>query len=381
MRIKSYFARTVEDAVDAARQELGPDAMLVNTQRAAPESRHLGDYEVVFALQTPSVETAGVAEEGSAAWPAGERISAEVAELKKELEHMRRAISRSGYNGAKPGELAPDQAGILAILASSEMPPDLARAVIEAAQLRLTALGMPLGRDAAAQRTSLEKAVVEEMEARFAVEPLLGRSQAPPRIVAMLGPAGAGKTTSLVKLAVNYGLACRRPALLVSMDTFRVGAAEQLRSYAAILGVGFHLADTVTALAQTIEEHRGKDLIFVDTPGLGFGEMDQCPGLDRFLATRGDIDTHLVLPASMKPADLERQIESFELFRPNRLLFTKLDETASFGPLFAAAASSSKPLSFFATGQRIPEDIEAASRTRLVELVLAGQAGRTLSAA
>ena len=111
------------------------------------------------------------------------------------------------------------------------------------------------------------------------------------------------------------------------MDTYRVAAADQLRSYAAILGVGFQMLETVAALAQAIEENRGKELIFIDTPGWlrrhGSGR-----GLAHFLSTRGDIDTHLVLPASMKAADLARWwMRSKSCGR--RLLFTKLDETSS----------------------------------------------------
>lgn len=184
---------------------------------------------------------------------------------------------------------------------------------------------------------------------------------------------GGGKTTTLVKLAVNYGLASRRPVLLLSMDTYRVAAADQLRSYAAILGVGFQVLETVTALAQTLEESRGKDLILIDTPGFSFGDMDAAAPLAQFLSSRSDIDRQLVLPSSMKPGDLTRVANAFDSFQPQRLLFTKLDETGSFGPILAEAARIGKPLSFFTTGQRIPEDLEVASRSRLIEMILAGR--------
>ena len=385
MRIKSYFAHAVEDAVDAARQELGPDAMLIDSRRAPPESRHLGEYEVVFGLHTAPVEAGNGASEAAspAEWIAGERLFGEVAELKKELEAMRRALARPAYAAAGiTSALAPNAAGALETLASSEMPPDLARAVVEGAERRLTSAHAAPERGAQhSDGAAFRRALAEELASRFTVQSALGCSDARPRVAALVGPPGSGKTTTLVKLAVNYGLACRRPTMLLSIDTYRVGAADQLRSYAAILGVGFQLLETVTALAQALEEHRGKDLLLIDTPGLGFGDLDHSSGLARFLGSRTDIDTHLVLPASMKSADLAQAADAFEVFRPRRLLFSKLDETGSFGPLFGEAERTSRPLSFFTTGQRIPEDIEAASQARLIDLVLAGQGARARSAA
>ena len=120
---------------------------------------------------------------------------------------------------------------------------------------------------------AFQRALRDEISSRFTADATLGRGPAQPRIVALVGPPGSGKTTTLVKLAVNYGLAARRPVLLLSMDTYRVAAADQLRSYAAILGVGFQLLETVSSLAQAIEENRGKELIFIDTPGLAYGDL------------------------------------------------------------------------------------------------------------
>jgi flagellar biosynthesis protein FlhF len=391
MKIKSYYSRTVEDAMAAARQEMGPDAMLVNSRKAPPEVRHLGEYEVVFAniagAVAPAEATLRLPGERSEAIPAlqapaGSRLSTEVAELKKELEGMRHAITRTAYAPAQWIGVSQDLSDAYATLTAAELSAELAREIVQAAGDRLNGHRLPPGRgtpggDAAA----FQRALTEEISSRFTTEGTLGRSPETPRIVALVGPPGSGKTTTLVKLAVNYGLAARRPVLLLSVDTHRVAAADQLRSYAAILGVGFQLLETVSSLAQTIEENRGKELIFIDTPGLAYGDLEDSESLGHFLATRGDIDTHLVLPASMKAADLSRMVDAFEVLRPRHLLFTKLDETRSYGPIFSEAARSGKPLSFFAAGQRIPEDLEAASPERVLELVLPGAGGRARSAA
>jgi flagellar biosynthesis protein FlhF len=262
------------------------------------------------------------------------------------------------------------------------VPAELAREIVQAAGDRVNGTHPPAGRTTQkADSPAFQRALTEEVASRFTADATLGRGPAQPRIAALVGPPGSGKTTTLVKLAVTYGLAARRPVLLLSMDTYRVAAADQLRSYAAILGVGFQLLETVSSLAQAIEENRGKELIFIDTPGLAYGDLEDSESLAHFLATRGDIDTHLVLPASMKAADLSRMVDAFEILRPRHLLFTKLDETGSYGPIFSEAARTGKPLSFFTTGQRIPEDLEAASPERVLDLVLQGAGGRARSAA
>jgi flagellar biosynthesis protein FlhF len=392
MKIKSYYCPTVEDAMAMARQELGSEAMLLNSRPTPPEARHLGEYEVVFATEMASGETVEAFQASpptlllSAAPPAGDRLSTEVSELRRELESIRRTLTRSAFAPPQWLGASPDLSNAYAALTSSEVSPDLARDIVHCAESRAgtpaEAPQAPLPRPSRHREGAIfHRALVEEMESRFTVQPMLGRGEARPRIVALVGHPGAGKTTTLVRLAVNYGLASRRPVLLLSVDTYRVGAAEQLRSFAAILGVGFQVLETVAALAQTIEENRGKDLILIDTPGLAFGDLGESAGLARFLSSRPDVDTQLVLSSSMKSADLTRVVDSFEVFRPQRLLFTKLDETGSFGPILNEAVRTAKPLSFFTTGQRIPEDLEAASRSRLVELILAGHCGRAQSAA
>lgn len=375
MRIKSYYSRTVEDAIASARQELGPEAMLVHSRRSLPETRHLGEYEVVFVTEAP-VSSENAAGPESADEDGGrsgaDRLSADFSELKRELEAMRRALTRSAYSPVERRGLPPDVCDAYAALTASDMSPELARAIVDTVEQRA-----PAERN----RAAFESEIFAELQSRIRTEPLLGRGDARPQIVALVGPPGAGKTTTLVKLAVNYGLVGRRPPLLLSIDTYRVAAAEQLRAYAAILGVALQVVETPSALAQTIEENRGKELILIDTPGFGFGDLDAAAPLAQLLSSRHDLDTQLVVPGSMKAADLARVVDAFEIFAPGRLIFTRLDETGSFGPIVNESTRTGKPVSFLSTGQRIPEDLETASPARLAQLVLSRSAAARAAAA
>ena len=355
MKLKSYFAESVEAALGQARRELGADAMLVNSHRTSIEFRHLGEYEVVCAV-TPGMEAgdglAAVERAPAAKAPRLDQLSEEVSVIRQQMERIASTLARSGAAVAGIAANA-ELAKIFATLTAAELDAGLAYEIV---------LRMGSQTSAGLLRTELGRLLE--------VDPSLGTSNGGNRIVALVGPPGSGKSASVAKLAAQFGVAARRPCHILTVDNHRIAASEQLRSYAAILGVGFQDVGTTAALAQALEELHHKDLILIDTPGLSRAEMDDAGELARFLSGHPAVDTHLVLPASMRSADLQRTADQFEIFGPRKLLFTRLDETGTFGPIVSQSARAGKAVSFLSGGQQIPEDLEAASVDRIVNLVL-----------
>jgi flagellar biosynthesis protein FlhF len=357
MKLKSYFSATVEAAMELAHKELGEDALLVNARPATSETRHLGAYEVVFGVMSRSTAAASLpaaivpqrnsglrndapsANSASSTNSTNARLTQDVADMRRQIERLAHCL-----NGAH-----------LLTQQSSAMPTsDFYNRMID------NELDGAIAQDVA------QGAPLEQF---FEVDAQLGRRGSTRAVVALVGPPGAGKTTTLIKLAARYGLASRRPAQIITTDVYRIAAANQLRSLASILGIGCDVAETPLALAQALEEHRLKEFVFVDTPGLASGEMEDGEDLALLIATHSEIDTHLVLPASMKPADMARVIESYAMFQPKKLLFTRLDETDRYGALVNESARRSMPVSFLTAGQQIPDDLEPATKARLVELI------------
>jgi flagellar biosynthesis protein FlhF len=321
--------------MEEARRELGEDALLVNARPSTPETRRLGAYEVVFGVAPRTAEPLSPA--APIAGNGVDRLSQDVADLRREIERM--AMTMRGQRNTRDEN--PQHAPELDRLAAQELDDDLIQAVAHGSQLA-------------------------EL---FQTDATLGRPGSERKIVALVGPPGTGKTTTLTKLAARYGLASRRPAQILSADVYRIAAADQLRSLASILGIGCDVLETPVGLAQSIEEHRHKDLILIDTPGLAPCEMEDGATLAKLLSSHPEIDVHLVLPATMKRADLARTADRYSIFSPAKLLFTRLDETATYGALVSEAARLSLPISFLSTGQQIPDDLEPATQERLAELI------------
>lgn len=190
------------------------------------------------------------------------------------------------------------------------------------------------------------------------------------QVAALVGPTGVGKTTTIAKLAAYAKLNLKQKVALLSMDTYRIGGADQLQQYAQILQVPVHVIITVDDLKNALNFYQNHALVLIDTPGHQQGETDRLDQLGTFLGALPLVETHLVLSATAKPRDLVEVEQRYERLRPNRLIFTKLDETCTFGPILSTVIRIKRPLSYLGTGQEIPQDLELATSRRIADLIL-----------
>lgn len=191
-----------------------------------------------------------------------------------------------------------------------------------------------------------------------------------PRTVALIGPTGVGKTTTLAKIAARFVLEQNVDAALITADTYRISAVEQLKTYSDIIGIPLTIVYTPDELRVALHKYADKDLILVDTAGRSQHNAYQMQELQEFLQAAPHIEKHLVLSATTKQQDAKDILTKFAACKPDRVIFTKTDETSSVGLIPNLLYEQDIALSFLTNGQSVPDDIVPATPEALAELLL-----------
>lgn len=194
--------------------------------------------------------------------------------------------------------------------------------------------------------------------------------------IALCGSTGVGKTTNLAKLAANLAVRERATIGLITTDTYRVAAVDQLRVYANIIGLPLRIANDTREAAAAIQEFKGHEIVLIDTAGGSQFNLEQINELKTMLTAIQPDDVYLVLSAATPLEDLRNAINNFQCLGPTALIFTKLDETRQYGALFTAALESQLPLAYLSTGQNVPEDLQPATPGAIATLLVEGRPGR-----
>ena len=193
-----------------------------------------------------------------------------------------------------------------------------------------------------------------------------------PRIIALVGPTGVGKTTTTAKLAAMYALNRGNKVALITMDIFRVGAVEQLKTYSRIMSIPLEVASTPKELEKAVERHSDCDLILIDTAGRSHKDKEKLTEMKNYLANKIPLEVYLCLSATTKDHELAEILKRFSIFQISKIVFTKIDESESFGNMINLLMKDNLQIAYFTTGQRVPEDIEEATPAKLADMILRG---------
>jgi flagellar biosynthesis protein FlhF len=274
----------------------------------------------------------------------------------QEREQMRQALARKQTER---------ETGFLAVLEQELRAEELS---VEAVELLMEQI-RPAAEDGA-ELEELRGLVAEGLAGLVKCSGSLRMKKNGPRIMAIVGPTGVGKTTTIAKLAAMHALNRGASVAMVTTDNFRVGAIEQLKTYAKIMDLPLEVVATAQDLAKVLARHADKDLILIDTAGRSPKDAERLEELKGYLQCHPGIETHLCMSATTRARELDEIVTTFGVLPITKILFTKLDESESFGCIVNTHLKHKLPISYFTNGQKVPEDIEVANSRKLAALVV-----------
>ncbi len=385
MSVRTYRAKTMQDALALVRRELGPRASVLRTREVRGGGgllAWLGGNRAIEVVASNSVsvpsrlpprrggEQHALAEPGrptalattSASRPtAASRLPAQPSAARAPIL-VARSSAAVPQMPAAAGESHDSWFRLFADLLDAEVSEDLARELIE--RVRSQA---PADEQADLDRLKARLAALVEAEIPIAGPIRLATSR---RLVALVGPTGVGKTTTIAKLAANFRLREKRRVGLITVDTYRVAAVEQLRTYADIMDLPMEIVATPREMHQALARMTDVEVILMDTAGRSPRDEVRIQELKSMLAEAAPDEVHLVLSSVASGASLAKTAERFAAVGTTSLVLTKLDEAASLGNVLPLARASRLPLSYLTHGQNVPDDIAAAEAPRLARMIL-----------
>ena len=331
MKIKKFQARTFSEVLKAVKRDLGPDAVILSSEQldeSMVEVVAAVDYEGLDPVEQPStVEgTTDLSE-----------LKSEVARLKEALLQMK----KSGYEMKLPEK----KLRVLRLLLKRSIKEEFAMRLCEKAQ----------------DAESLLSVLTDELKTMDAM--------ASRKAVMLIGPTGVGKTTTLAKLA-SQAIRSGRKIAVMTLDTYRIGAVEQLRFFSRVLGVPLEVVSEVSDLKEKVAKHSGRDMIFIDTTGRNPRD-EKYIGEIRAIHSLGlPIETHLIMSVNSDDVFMTDAYRYYGKLDIDCLGFTKVDEAVNAGSIYNLSVLYQKPVAYITTGQRIPMDIEFPDNSALARLIL-----------
>ncbi|MFC0214355.1 flagellar biosynthesis protein FlhF [Paenibacillus chartarius] len=355
----------------AAAARAAPVAMLEHDQLEFPEvpdvlppvqqSLKIREHAPVR-KELPPESTAAASQAGVYTPPKPAPVKSREDLLFEELRQMREMMNKLALQngGESNANLVP---AIRQRLIDHEVDPALIDTWIDRAKVEAEELAEPFTESFASRSIRLQIADILKSNGRKSIAPET-------KIAHFVGPTGVGKTTTIAKLAAEQVLKHRRKVGFITSDTYRISAVEQLKTYANILNVPLEVVFSPQDLLKAFDALKDCDLIFMDTAGRNFRNEMYVSELNALLRSQGDSETFLVLSMTTKYKDMKAITGNFTKFKLDKVLFTKMDETDSFGAVVNLVHDFGLQLSYAANGQNVPDDISVVDEQAIIDLIM-----------
>lgn len=381
--VKTYRARTLQGALLRVRDELGPDASVLETREVWDGVFGQRQFEVLASdeVVVPS-RFDGVAESNESYTCDLEAIETDESPEPRELiapAHCedQRSRLRCGLRESSEGwissleEVRVEEVSVEESETCSHLEPLLAK-LIDANMDAATAnelVSAVAGDDAGEEVEIVEQRLLDSLESQLGIAGPIQATSDNQHVVALVGPTGMGKTTTVAKLAAHFKLVQHLRVGLITVDTYRVAAVDQLRTYADIMELPLVVAYAPDDVQNAIAELSDCDLILIDTAGCSPQDEPRLEGLERTLTAAAADEIHLVAGATLSRPAMQLTTERFTKAGAQAMILTKLDEASGLGDLLRINRESGLPFSYLCEGQEVPHDIRAAVASELARRI------------
>ncbi len=375
MQIKKYIASTLREATEKMKSELGSEAIILSNRVIEADPRFGGRR--MFEL------TAGIdnlpATDNYSPRPKSKPAPIQQNDFKSELESITSKIFNSSlnkkpFNPAEPEEQKSFSPGgklsiekeikrIVDVLYDNEVQKPIIAQIINQLKKYKNFL----------HASNIDSYVLSSISSLISTYEFELHKRNEPKKVALVGPTGVGKTTCIAKLALIAKILHNLDIGLISIDTYRLGALDQLRIFSEVSNIELLVAYETREMSSLINSFKKKDLIFIDTAGRSQKNKDQLYNNIDFLNSAGVDETYLVLSATSTSKNLQDVAKRFEMFNYKSFIFTKIDEAVAFGNIFNLLVKTNKPVSFLSNGQVIPDDIISANADFIADMIYTGK--------
>jgi flagellar biosynthesis protein FlhF len=364
MKVKKYIAQSMPDAMKKIRQELGTEAVILSS-REIQTGGFLGFFtkpslEVVAAIDPEPLSSSKPTKKEAASV---EKSNSKDDQLLHEIQRLHRKVhqlsERSQHVEAFPNELT----GVYRHLVNQE----IAEPNLEDIMKELTKKWYQAENADRAEPMINDwmKSIIKKKLAPVS----FSRFDYSKKLINLVGPTGVGKTTTIAKIAAYAVLKDKKKVALITTDTYRIAAIEQLKTYAEILNIPIEVAYTSDDFKNANNKFESYDLILVDSAGRNFRNRYYVDELQRVLLFNEEMETYLVLSLTSKYKDMQSIYDQFTAVSIDKVIFTKQDETSCYGALFNLAVNNRIGIAYITNGQNVPDDIIEASIEKVASMI------------